>query len=284
MADLHITWVDLIVALVVVASMGFAIYRGFVRETLSMFSWAAAAFATLYFGRYVVPLMTPHFSPLMADVMAYSAVFVLVLLPLSFIGHRVSQSVQGSPVGPVDRSLGAAFGVLRGLAVVAMLYIVYSLIVPVHAQKGWITSARSLPLIQTSAKVLLSLLPSNQSEFVQKRTGKPTTDTVDAASKTAPKPKEAPKTKVVETRPAKHVKHVVRAAQTAHHSKKAHVVKLAHAATETESPAATTEKTDSAPAHPAAATPKKPARKGYGADDRRALNRLIESTGNGGGK
>lgn len=313
MSDLHITLVDLFVALVVIASMGFAIYRGFVRETLSIFSWAAAAFATLYFGRYVVPLMTPHFSPLMSEVMAYSAVFVLVLLPLSFIGHRVSQSVQGSQVGPVDRSLGAAFGVLRGLAVVAMFYILYSLIVPVHAQKAWITTARSLPLIQTSAKVLLSLLPSNQSQFVQERTGKPTTEAADVTPKAQPKPVEKPKLKIVEAPSKKRVKHVVRTAATVRVHHKKHAVKLAHTTTEAETPAATAEKTvvhhsetvpavklahaetkqeaaespektTSAPAQPAATAPKKPAHKPYGADDRRALNRLIESTGNGGGQ
>jgi membrane protein required for colicin V production len=277
MSDLHITWVDFFVALVVVASMGFAIYRGFVRETLSIFSWAAAAFATLYFGRYVVPLMAPHFSPLMAEIVAYSAVFVLVLLPLSFIGHRISQSVQGSPVGPIDRSLGAAFGVLRGLAVVAMVYILYSLVVPVHAQKAWITSARSLPLIQTSAKVLLSLLPSEQSSFVQERTGKPQTDTVE----TSPEPSTKPKT--ADLPPPKHVKHVVHAGGAIHHSKRTHVVKLAHATTETETPAPAA-KAAPAPAQLGAPAAKKPVRKGYGADDRRALNRLIESTGNGGGQ
>lgn len=283
MADLHITWVDLFVAVVVIASMGFAIYRGFVRETLSIFSWAAAAFATLYFGRYVVPLMTPHFSPLMSEVMAYSAVFILVLLPLSFIGHRVSQSVQGSQVGPVDRSLGAAFGVLRGLAVVAMLYILYSLVVPVHAQRAWITSARSLPLIRTSAKVLLSLLPSNQANFVEERTGKPTSEASDATPKVVPKPSEKQKTEAAEAPPVKRVKHAARAAESVHHSRKAHTVKLAHAETKPEAPESA-EKPVSAGPKPASTTPKKTVHKGYGADDRRALNRLIESTGNGGGQ
>lgn len=240
MADLHITWVDLFVVAVIVISMGFAIARGFVRETLSMFAWAAAAFATLYFGRYVVPLMAPHFSPLVAEIAAYSAVFVLVLLPLSFIGHRISQNVRSSEVGTLDRSLGAAFGVLRGLALIAILYIAYSLIIPVHAQTGWIRNARSLPLIQTSAKVLLSLIPGDQAKYVQNRTDKTTTAAVPA-EKPAAAPAPAPAKTAVAHPSAKHA---------------AHPVKLAGV--------------------------KKPVRKGYGAKDRRALNRLIEATGSGG--
>jgi membrane protein required for colicin V production len=276
MADLHITWVDLFVVTVVVASMGFAIYRGFVRETLSIFAWAAAAFATLYFGRHVVPLMAPHFSPLMAEIVAYSAVFVLVLLPLSFIGHRISQSVQGSAVGPLDRSLGAAFGVLRGLAVVAMLYIAYSLIVPVHAQKGWIAQARSLPLIQKSANVLLSLIPGDQAQFVQARTEKAAAPAPDVT------PEAVPKMTTAEAHSIKHTRHVAHAAKPVHLSKTTHVIKVAHTTVAAES-SSTAENAAPAPAS-SPAVPKKPIRKGYGADDRRALNRLIESTGNGGGQ
>ena len=243
MSELHITWVDLFVVAVVVISMGFAIARGFVRETLSMFSWAAAAFATLYFGRYVVPLMAPHFSPLVAEIAAYSTVFVLVLLPLSFIGHRIAQNVRNSQVGPIDRSLGGAFGILRGLAFIAILYIGYSLIIPVHAQGTWIGKARSLPLIQRSAKVLLSLIPSDQAEYVQNRTDKTNTAALpDEEEKSTPTQAKAVSEK--EKPPPAHPKHPVKLAQT----KK----------------------------------PVKPVHKGYGADDRRALNRLIEATGHGG--
>ena len=240
MADLHITWVDLFVVAVIVTSMGFAIARGFVRETLSMFAWAAAAFATLYFGRYVVPLMAPHFSPLVAEIAAYSAVFVLVLLPLSFIGHRISQNVRSSQVGTLDRSLGGAFGILRGLALIAILYIAYSLVIPVHAQTGWIKNARSLPLIQTSAKVLLSLIPGDQAKYVQNRTDKTTTTVAVPAEKPAAAPAPARAKTAIAHPSAKHT----------------HPVKLAGA--------------------------KKPVRKGYGANERRALNRLIEATGSGG--
>src|SRR6185312_10509179 len=122
MTELHITWVDFAVAVILILSIGFAIYRGFVRETLSVFSWAAAAFATLYFGHMVVPLLTPHMSEALAMVAAYSAVFLLVLMPLLFVGSRFSRRVQESPVGVLDRTLGAVFGALLGLVAIAMIY------------------------------------------------------------------------------------------------------------------------------------------------------------------
>ncbi len=99
--------------------MGYAIYRGFVSETLSVFAWAAAAFGSLYFGPWG---RAAHAEPGVGATgsrrcWVYAAVFLVVFIPLSFASHRFASSVKSSPVGPLDRVLGGAFGILRGLAV-----------------------------------------------------------------------------------------------------------------------------------------------------------------------
>jgi membrane protein required for colicin V production len=170
MTELHITWVDLAVVAIFVISIGLAIHRGIVRETLSIFSWAAAAFAALYFGHYGVPLLTPYFSVALALIAAYSAVFLLVLLPLLFLAGRFSRRVHESPVGGLDRALGAVFGALRGLVAIAVIYILYSLVVPIASQAKWVQQARTLSLIQKSASALLALLPDADAQYLEKRT------------------------------------------------------------------------------------------------------------------
>jgi membrane protein required for colicin V production len=169
MSELHLTWVDIGVAVILILSTWIAIARGFVRETLSIFAWAAAAIATLYFGRYAVSLLTPHAPMLVADVVGYTAVFLLVLIPLALISSGVSRQVHASPAGGLDRILGALFGIGRGLAAIAILYILYSLIIPVPVQARWMKDARTLPLIQKSATTLLSLLPERDAHYVQEQ-------------------------------------------------------------------------------------------------------------------
>lgn len=226
MSDVHITWVDLAVAAILILSTGFALFRGFVRETLSIVAWATAAFCTLYFGRYMVPVMAPHFSPMLARIMAYSAVFLLVLMPLLFIAGRFSRRVHESAIGGLDRALGGLFGAVRGLAVIAVLYILYSLVVPVPAQASWMKGARTLPLIQRSASALLALLPDDDAELVKTRTA--------GDRDSGPDSMEAHSSQSSEARPEP-VRHtVVKTARTFH--------------------------------------------KGYGAANRRALDRLIEAT------
>jgi membrane protein required for colicin V production len=162
MAAFSFHWIDLLVVAVVGASAVFAVYRGFVAETLSIFAWAAAAFATLYFAPSAAPLLGNSMSPVAGLIVAYVAVFLVVLIPLSFISARFADNVQQSSVGPLDRSLGAVFGIVRGLILISLAYILFTLIVPLKKQPAWIAQAWTLPLIQDTGDVLLSLVPEQR--------------------------------------------------------------------------------------------------------------------------
>src|ERR1700744_2725076 len=133
--NLSFSFVDFLIVLVIGASAGYAAWRGFLSETLSIFAWAAAAFATLYFGPWVVPLARSMIAtPWLASLAAYAGVFLVVFIPLSFMSHRFSESVKNSPIGPLDRALGIAFGIVRGLVAVALVYLAYTYFVPVSEQ------------------------------------------------------------------------------------------------------------------------------------------------------
>jgi membrane protein required for colicin V production len=160
MSDLSFSFVDLAVGAIILVSAGYAMYRGFVKETLSVFAWAAAAFATLYFGPAVAGYLHGHLKPAwLGSVTGYAGVFLIVLLPLSYISYRFADSVKHSPVGTLDRALGAAFGIIRGFAIIGLAYFIFSSFVPVKNQPDWMAQARTLPLIQSSSEVLLSLVP-----------------------------------------------------------------------------------------------------------------------------
>ncbi|HEX4859717.1 MAG TPA: CvpA family protein, partial [Rhizomicrobium sp.] len=94
MSALGITYIDPIVVIVVIVSAIYATYRGFVSETLSIFAWAAAAFATLFFGPKLAPIARGLLSsPVLGVMLGYAAIFLVVLIPLSFLSFRFAQSV-----------------------------------------------------------------------------------------------------------------------------------------------------------------------------------------------
>jgi membrane protein required for colicin V production len=158
--SLAFSLVDLLVVLVILGSAAYATWRGFVSETLSIFAWAAAALASLYLGPWVAGMARSLIQTYwIATIVGYAAVFVVIFIPLQFASHRFSQGVRRSPVGPLDRVLGATFGIVRGLAILGIAYLIFTAFVPIHSQPRWLTAARTLPLIQSSSEVLLALIP-----------------------------------------------------------------------------------------------------------------------------
>ena len=159
-----LTFVDILVALVLVISTLYAAWRGFLQETLSIFALVAAGFAALYFGPWLLPWMHRHIGAMwLAIVAADAVVFLVVYLPLAFISRRISNAVRRSAIGPLDRVLGVAFGLIRGLVIVGLAYIGFVYFVPAQDHPSSLTHARTLPLMQRTAKLLRSLVPNRNS-------------------------------------------------------------------------------------------------------------------------
>ena len=153
-------FLDVVVVVVILASTVYAMYRGFVSESLSVLGWIAAAFATLYFGPWAAYWMRGMISPpWLGEITGYAAVFLAVVIPATFAGHRIHENVKKSDVGTLDGAMGAAFGLVRGLAVVGIAYLVFTAFVPIDTQPHWVTRARLFPVIRASAQVVASLVP-----------------------------------------------------------------------------------------------------------------------------
>jgi membrane protein required for colicin V production len=164
--NLSVTFLDCLIVLIIVVSAGYAAWRGFLWETLTIFAWVAAAFACLYFGPYIIPLTRSMVNEAwLASLLAYAAVFLAVFIPFAFMSHRFSESVKHSPIGPLDRAAGVAFGVVRGLVVIGLAYLAFTYFVPIRQQPHWVTEARLLPVVQSTADVLLSVVPDHPHDY-----------------------------------------------------------------------------------------------------------------------
>jgi membrane protein required for colicin V production len=158
---MNLTFVDILVGLVLAVSTFYAAWRGFLHETLAIFALVAAVFAALYFGPWLFPWVHQHIATQwLAIAAADAAMFLVVYIPLAFLSRRISKSVKSSALGPLDRVLGVAFGVARGLVTVGLVYIGFVHFVPAHDHPASFTHARTLPLMQKTAEVLRSLVPN----------------------------------------------------------------------------------------------------------------------------
>jgi membrane protein required for colicin V production len=134
---MEFTAVDGGVAVIVLLSGILAYARGFIRETLAILAWVAAAVAAYYFAPQVSPLIKeiPVIGEFLADsceiatIAAFAALFAVGLLVLSIFTPLFSGAIQKSAVGGLDQALGFLFGVARGLLLVAIALVVYDRIV-----------------------------------------------------------------------------------------------------------------------------------------------------------
>jgi len=118
-------WIDIAMLAIVAVSAIAGILRGLTFEILSLLGWVAAWFAGLWFG----PLIAPHLSigsptSSLNGIAAFAIAFVIALVVCGIAARAVSALVGKTPLKPLDRLLGAAFGVLRGLLVLLAVAIV----------------------------------------------------------------------------------------------------------------------------------------------------------------
>ena len=127
------TIVDGAVAAVIIISAILAYSRGLVREAMAIVGWIVAAILAFTFAGTFEPLVReiPYVGDVLGDscelaiIAAFALVFALALVLTSFFTPLLSGAIRGSALGPLDQGLGFVFGVLRGVLLVAVGFVVY---------------------------------------------------------------------------------------------------------------------------------------------------------------
>src|SRR6188472_207460 len=169
-----ITLLDLILLVVMLISALLAMVRGFMREVLSIASWAAAAILTLYAYPKLKPIVLQYFSnEIVASAICIGGVFLGTLLIVSIVTIKISDTILDSRVGALDRTLGFLFGLARGLVIVVVAFLFFAWLVPDRSQPEWVRSAKSRVVLQGTGDWLMSMLPDDPESTILKRLKKP---------------------------------------------------------------------------------------------------------------
>ncbi|NKB76939.1 MAG: CvpA family protein [Gammaproteobacteria bacterium] len=114
--------IDIAIVFVIVVSFLIGLYRGFVKEVFSLFSWLAALWIAYHYavegGVYLEPYIG---QPTFRVVVAFAVIFVVSLLLISMASYLILRFIQLAGAARINRSLGGAFGLARGVVVVSLL-------------------------------------------------------------------------------------------------------------------------------------------------------------------
>lgn len=115
-------WIDLVFALVVLVSLLVGLLRGLLREVLSLVSWAVAGVLAYLWatgaGKDMFPSLADSEIALAGSTLA---IFVVAVFVLAIVSNIVAGRLRAAGIRSADSVLGAAFGALRGLFILAVV-------------------------------------------------------------------------------------------------------------------------------------------------------------------
>ena len=157
--------VDWVFAAVLGLSMLLGAWRGLVYEVLSVAGWAASFYAAYYYAPQVAGMLPLSAS---SEPIRYAAAFVLIFVGAVFaaglLAFLFKKLVSAMGLRPVDRTMGAAFGLVRGM----ILLLAATVVMDMTALKtsAWWQESIGAPVLTATLKGLKPILPEQFAKFL----------------------------------------------------------------------------------------------------------------------
>ena len=157
--------VDWIFLGVLVFSMLLGAWRGLVYEVLSVLGWAVSFYIAQVFAPQVASLLPMQE---VGEAVRYAAGFVLVFIASVFtaglLAFMLKKLIQAIGLRPIDRTLGAAFGLLRGVILLLATAVVISM--TALKQSAWWQESKGAMVLAATLKGLKPVLPEQFAKYL----------------------------------------------------------------------------------------------------------------------
>lgn len=151
-------WADIAILTIIGISALISLFRGFVREALSLAGLAASIWIAVTFYNDAADLLVNFISvPTGRRVLAFVAIVVVSSLATGIINHFIGKLIEKTGLSGSDRMLGVIFGAVRGIAVVGVLVLLAGLTqVP---SDPWWRESMLMKHFEQLALIAISFLP-----------------------------------------------------------------------------------------------------------------------------
>jgi len=151
-------FVDYILIAIVGLSMVLSLWRGFVREVISLIGLVAAFLLASRLsdqtGEFLGQWIT---NSTVADIAGFGLIFIIVMIVVSLIGALIRRLVDLAALTATDRTLGIFFGAARGMLLIALCFLVYSSYAKPDAT--WLKESRLVPYALKLGDMLGRMIP-----------------------------------------------------------------------------------------------------------------------------
>ena len=159
---------DYTVLALMAISLLVGVTRGVVSEILALLAWVAAFIAARMWAVPAGNLLLAELSdPLWRQLAGFVVVFVAVLILFALVRGMMNLLLKAAGLRPLDRALGAVFGVARGVMVLLVLVLLAGL-TPLPQQQWW-RQATLAPPLETMVLAARPWLPPELAKRIQYR-------------------------------------------------------------------------------------------------------------------
>ena len=149
MEALGLNLADWFILIVLIASGIISFARGFTKEFLSLFLWIAAFIAAISLEYLATPQVNEFIgNEEISKIISYIVVFVVFIFVGGIVIKFVSKLIKWSGASGFDRFLGVLFGLIRGLIV---LFVIFLLLPSGLKTTDLINNSKITPVIQKYA-------------------------------------------------------------------------------------------------------------------------------------
>lgn len=158
-------WLDFAFIGIVLLSVLIGVFRGFVREALSLATWIVAFVLALRYGAALSQQLSAIHVQAARIAAGYALVFFGALIAGAILTWLVCLLVRGSGLRPIDRMLGSGFGLARGALLVVALVMLAGFSA-LHDEPWW-KASHLAPQLKPAADSLQSLIPQHWLAYLQ---------------------------------------------------------------------------------------------------------------------
>jgi membrane protein required for colicin V production len=150
---------------VLVVSLIIGAWRGLVYEILSVLGWALSFYIAQWFAPAVAAVLPLQSA---SDSVRYAAAFVLIFIVSVFLAGLLAvlfkKLVEAIGLRPVDRTLGAAFGLVRGVILLLAVTVVVNL--TAFKASTWWQESVGAGVLTATLKGLKPVLPEQFAKYL----------------------------------------------------------------------------------------------------------------------
>lgn len=141
--------VDIVVLLIIGVSCLLGIFRGLIKEALSLVFWIGAIIAAGFFSSTAGSWLSDFIAnPMLQRVAAFVLIFVVVVFVGGLISNGISALLSEAGLGAADRALGALFGIVRGVVIITVIVMLTSRF---SFTQQFYSQSQSMPYVMTMA-------------------------------------------------------------------------------------------------------------------------------------